>query len=129
LSVNKSDIEDITDMTAKLSKQIHLFITAHLGFFQNFDEVIVYYDNGQADPARVLTSALTATVSNVSFRRAGPSDYKLLQLADMYCSLELTALKFETGSVSRSEEEFFHSERDFRRNYLKPIRKKRLYRP
>jgi hypothetical protein len=112
--------------TAKLSKQIHLFVTAHLAFFQKFDEIVVYYDNGQIELTRVLTSALTVLLSNVAFRLVKPSDYKLFQLVDMFCSLELTAIKFETNTASRSDTDFFHSQHDFHRNYLKTIRRKRL---
>ncbi|MDR1320843.1 MAG: hypothetical protein LBK56_05385 [Gracilibacteraceae bacterium] len=63
---------------------------------------------------------------SVSFRRVKPSDYKLFQLADMFCTFELIALKFENSVASRSELDFFHSARDFKRNYLKEIRRKRL---
>jgi hypothetical protein len=126
LRVDKKDITSIIDITAKLSKQILLFVTAHLTFFQKFDEIVVYYDNGQIELTRVLTSALTVLLSNVSFRLVKPSDYKLFQLVDMFCSLELTAIKFETNTASRSDTDFFHSRHDFLRNYLKTIRKKRL---
>jgi len=100
--------------------------TQALAFFQVFDEVIVYYDDGQIELTRILTSTLTALLSNVTFRLVKPSDYKLFQLADMLCTLELVAIKFLTKTSSRSELDFFHSHREFNRNYLKVIRKKRL---
>ncbi|MDR1320796.1 MAG: hypothetical protein LBK56_05140 [Gracilibacteraceae bacterium] len=114
------------DLTQKLSKQISVFVNDHLEYFHAFDEVIVYYDDGQVELTRVLTSTLTALLSNVSFRLVKPSDYKLFQLADMLCTLELVAIKFQTKTPSRSELDFFHSARDFKRNYLKEIRRKRL---
>ncbi|MDR2355836.1 MAG: DUF3800 domain-containing protein [Clostridiales Family XIII bacterium] len=126
LRVDKKDGANIIDITAKLSKQILLFVTTHLDFFQKFDEIVVYYDNGQIELTRVFTSALTVLLSNVDFRLVKPSDYKLFQLVDMFCSLELIAIKFETNTATRSDTDFFHSRRDFRKNYLKTIRKKRL---
>jgi hypothetical protein len=126
LRVDKRVGTNIIELTAKLSKQIQLFVNSHLSFFLSFDEIVVYYDNGQIELTRILTSTLTVLLSNVTFRRVKPSDYKLFQLADMFCSLELTALKFETNTVSRSEVSFFHSKRDFSKNYLKSIRRKRL---
>jgi len=126
LFVEKKEFAGIIDLTAKLSKLISVFVRDHLAFFQVFDEVIVYYDDGQIELTRILTSTLTALLSNVTFRLVKPSDYKLFQLADMLCTLELVAIKFLTKTSSRSELDFFYSHREFNRNYLKVIRKKRL---
>jgi len=126
LIVEKKECTGIINLTAKLSKLISGFINDHLAFFHRFDEVIVYYDDGQIELTRILTSVLTTLLSNVTFRLVRPSDYKLFQLADMLCTLELVAIKFETKTSSRSELDFFHSYRDFKRNYLNVIRKKRL---
>ena len=125
--VEKRECAGIINLTAKLSKLISAFVKEHLAYFHAFDEVIVYYDDGQIELTRVLTSTLTALLSNVAFRLVKPSDYKLFQLADMLCTLELVAIKFQAKSPSRSELDFFHSNREFNRNYLKVIRKKRLY--
>jgi hypothetical protein len=126
LFVEKKECAGIVDLTAKLSKLISIFIKDHFAFFHAFDEVIVCYDDGQVELTRVLTSTLTALLSNISFCRVKPSDHKLFQLTDMLCTLELVAIKFQTKTTSRSELDFFHSTRDFNRNYLKVIRKKRL---
>ena len=125
--VEKRECAGVINLTAKLSKLISIFVKEHLVYFHAFDEVIVYYDDGQVELTRVLTGALTALLSNVAFRLVKPSDYKLFQLADMLCTLELVAIKFQAKSPSRSELDFFHSYREFNRNYLKVIRKKRLY--
>ena len=124
--VEKRECAGIISLTAKLSRLISVFVKEHLVYFHSFDEVIVYYDDGQAELTRVLTSTLTALLSNITFRRVKPSDYKLFQLADMLCTLELVAIKFQAKSPSRSELDIFHNYREFNRNYLKVIRKKRL---
>ena len=126
LLIDKRECLDIIDITAKLSLCISRYITKHLSFFQSFDDIVVYYDNGQLELTRILTSTMTIMLSNVSFRKVQPSRYKLFQLADMFCTLELAAIKFASKTASRSEIDFFHSHRDFYRNYLKVIRKKRL---
>jgi hypothetical protein len=126
LHIEKKNCIDVIELTAIVSKQIRLLIERHMTFFQSYDDIIVYYDNGQMELTRVLTSTLTMALSRVSFRKVKPSEYKLFQLADMFCALELTAIKFDNGTASQSELDFFHSARDFNRNYLKVIRKKRL---
>jgi len=40
--------------------------------------------------------------------------------------MELLAEKADTNSFSKSEQEFFCSVRDFKKNYLKPLLKKHL---
>lgn len=52
-----------------------------------------------------------------------PSDYRLFQVADMICTLELLVAKAEDGSLSKSEREFFGGMRDLKKNYLKPLTK------
>lgn len=126
LYIEKKDCADIVEMTNKLSKLLTTFIKEHLSFFQSFDNIILYYDFGQVELTRLLTSTLTALLSNFSLRRVKPSEYKLFQLADMLCTLELVAIKFDSNTASRSELDFFHSARDFKKNYLKVIRRKRL---
>jgi hypothetical protein len=126
LHVDKKDCNDIIELTAKLSKLIRDFVDRHLAYFQSFYEIIVYYDNGQIELTRILTSTLSVLLTNVSFRKVKPSEYKLFQLADMFCSLELTAIKFNLKTVTHSETEFFHSHKDFKKNYLRKIRSKLL---
>jgi hypothetical protein len=126
LHVEKKECPDIITLIAKLSKQIKIFVDKHMDLFCSYDEIIVYYDNGQIELTRIITSTMTALIPNVTFRKIKPPDYQLFQLADMYCSLELTAIKFESNTASNSEQDFFHNARDFKKNHLKKIRTKRL---
>ena len=64
--------------------------------------------------------------AHVEFRKVKPVDYKLFQAAGLICTMELLAEKAESNSFSRSEQEFFCSVRDFKKNYLKPLLKKHL---
>ena len=126
INVEKRECRDIIELTSKISKQISVFVKKHESFFHSFDEINVYYDNGQIELTRILTSTLNALLQNVNFHRVRPSEYKLFQLIDMYCSLELTALKFDAKIPSKSELDVFHNGRNFNKDYLKKIRKKRI---
>ena len=57
-------------------------------------------------------------------RKVQPADYKLFQVADLICTMELTNDKAERNAFSKSEREFFHSARDFRKNLYKYLEKK-----
>ena len=60
--------------------------------------------------------------TDVEFRKVKPVDYKLFQVVDLVCTMELLSEKTDNRSFSRSEMEFFCSMRDFKKNYLKYIK-------
>lgn len=68
--------------------------------------------------ARISKAIAGILNAHVQFRKVKPVDYKLFQVADLICTMELLAEKAESNSFSRSEQEFFCSVRDFKKNYL-----------
>ena len=123
-SIEKKHISDVVEASGKLSRQISLFIREHSEEFRSFDTIKVYYDNGQIELTKILSSVFYALLTNVEFRKVMPEDYKLFQVADLFCTMELVRLKLENGIFSRSEEIFFGNRRDLRRNYLKALQQK-----
>ena len=125
ISVEKRHMSDSLSLTVALSKQLSAFIREEYAFFAQFDKIIVYYDNGQVELNKLLASVFTIMLPQVEFRKVMPTDYRLFQVADLFCTLELVCLKDEHRIMSKSEESFFGSMRDMRKNYLKPMYKKR----
>ena len=123
-AIEKKHISDVVEASGKLSRQISLFIREHSEEFRSFDTIKVYYDNGQIELTKILSSVFYALLTNVEFRKVMPEDYKLFQVADLFCTMELVRLKLENGIFSRSEEIFFGNRRDLRRNYLKALQQK-----
>lgn len=124
--IEKKHIEDTIEATGKLSKQLAMFIRDNIDFFYSFDVVKVYYDNGQVEVTRVLSSVFNALLENIEFRKVIPADYRLFQVADLICTLKLTELKMERKILSKSDICFFGNERTIRKNYLKPLAKKEI---
>lgn len=124
--VDKHESKDVIAMTSKLSRNIADTINRNADFFNSFDKIIVYYDNGQVELTKIITSVFNSFYSHVEFRKVKPVDYKLFQVADLLCTMELLKLKAEMNSFSKSEKEFFWSAREFKKNYLKPISIKKL---
>lgn len=124
--LKKNECPDAAAMIAKLSRSMKDTLDAHHEYMEQFDRIIVYYDNGQTELTKTLTSVFYSIFSHVEFRKVHPADYKLFQVADLICTVELLAQKTMKNGFSRSEIEFFHSEREFKKNYLKPLRKKQL---
>ena len=113
-------------MTSKVSKALADVLRSNESFWNSFDKVIIYYDNGQIELTKILTSVFSTLYTHVEFRKVKPVDYKLFQIADLICTMELLAEKAENNSFTYSEIDFFDNVRDFKKNYLKHIRKKLL---
>ena len=126
-ALRKSEYPDRMRLKARLSREVSLFIRDNLEYFLGFDHVIAYYDNGQSEITDLVNSVFGAVFFDVEFRRVVPSDYRLFQCADLFCTLELIALKDEWHEpLSHSEELFFESRRRFRKDYLKTARRLRF---
>lgn len=122
--IEKKHIEDSVEVVGKLSKQIANFIREHYQEFLSYDTVKIYYDNGEAEVSKLLSTVFNALLPSVLIKRVIPSDYRLFQVADFICTMELVNLKLEAGALSHSELEFFGTVRDLKKNYLKVLKKK-----
>lgn len=104
--IEKKHIENKIDITGKLAQNIGGFIRDNYDEFVLYDIVKVYYDNGQTEVTRILSSVFNALLNNVEFRRVLPSEYKLFQVADLCCTFELMCLKTEKGGLSKLKPDF-----------------------
>lgn len=111
---------------SKLSKTISDELKKHYDYFDSFDLLINYYDYGQAELTKIILSVFSSLFANVEMRKVKPADYKLFQVADLICTMELINDKAERNALSNSEKEFFHSSRDFKKNLYKQLEKKKL---
>lgn len=76
---------------------------------------------------KILSSVFSITLNNVQFQRAvKPSRYRLFQIADMICTMELIRLKMDDHIMSKSELRFFGEPRIIKKKYLKTIDDKRV---
>ena len=124
--IEKKHIEDTIEATGRLSKQLAAFIRENYPFFCSYDIVKIYYDNGQVEVTRILSSVFNALMENIEFKKVFPTDYRLFQVADLICTLKLVELKMLGHQLSKSEVYFFNDERTLKKNYLKPLSKKEI---
>lgn len=121
--IEKKHIQDPVEAVGKLSKQISTFIRDHYQDLLSYDTVKIYYDNGQVEVSKLLNTVFNALLPSVEIKRVTPSGYRLFQVADLICSMELIKLKIKSNTVSSSEIKFFGNLRDLKKNYLKPLQK------
>jgi len=124
--VHKQKTSDIIEISGNLSRQISSFIRENYAVFLNYNTVKVYYDNGQVELTKLLSTVLNALLNNVEFRKVLPADYKLFQVADLLCTFQLIDLRLQSHTLSSSTLKFFDSQRHLKRNYLRILAKKEL---
>ena len=125
--IDKTLIGSRQELHDPLLQQIVEFLVRHMADFNEYDVLKVYYDNGQQGLAALLKEAFAIYSSRTQFvKNVSPERYKLFQVADLACTLELTRIKLEeTGALSPSECQFFGGAKNFRKNFLKPLLRKR----
>lgn len=62
----------------------------------------------------------------IAYRYAKPADYRLLQVADFACGVELGALKFDHRDERPTDRLFFGTRHTFKKNFLGKLRRHRL---
>lgn len=124
----RNEFADKEALSNRMRRDITTFLFDNLSFFQSFEKVKIYYDNGQQIVASALHAAIEYVLSTNSYlyRKSKNADFILAQAADFLCAIELVARKFDNSEASRTEEKFFGSARNFKRNYLKKVRRKLL---
>ncbi|WP_304427497.1 DUF3800 domain-containing protein [uncultured Adlercreutzia sp.] len=125
---DRRDRGNTVDLSAKLRRDLSGLFFGELDFFQQFDKVKIYYDNGQGVVRRALDDSVNFALSKqaVVQRRTTMAEYRLAQVADYLCAMELAALRYRTGDAGATYEKFFGGIGSFKKNWLKQVRRKRL---
>ena len=124
----RSEFADLDKLTERMRRDISEVLLNHLGFFQSFDDVKVYYDNGQDIVKRALDRSISKVLSKgvVQRRKTSMTDYRLEQVADYLCTIELALVKYEAKEDGETYNNFFGGIGRFKKNWLKQARSKRM---
>ena len=123
---DKKNLNDENQLSKCLEKNLMREINNNLNFFLDFDLVTIYYDNGQKQLRDVLQSTFRKKLKHIVFEVVNPRDYLLFQVADYISTLELINIKYETNRVNLSEQFFFGTATNFKKNYYRNISKKKV---
>ena len=88
-----------------------------------------FYVSGQSTITNILTDVFGKHLScPIEFAQGvRPSKYRLFQLADLVCTLNMISLKLDSGmKMSRSETKFFGGPKAFKHNILRRIKAKEI---
>lgn len=123
----RKEVDDASKFTARLKRDLAVFLTDNLEYFQGFDRVKIYYDGGQSMVTQAIHAAIDYVLSKnaVLYRDASADAYCLQQVADLICTLELVDIKFEQHAITSTDEKFFGLSRSaFKKLYLRHVRAK-----
>lgn len=121
----KEEFEDKLALINRMSREIRTFTSNNLVYFQSFDDVVIYYDNGQTEINIILNLSLDVVLNDLQFKKVDtPSQYKLFQVADFVCTIELLKYKLGKNELSNSEKKFFSKNNELRKTFIKTIDKK-----
>ena len=126
IKINKHDIVDNVALSGRIAKEIRLMLTKHDTFFRQYSQIIVYYDNGQTELSTVLNAVFSSYFAEVTFRKATPQQYRLLQATDFICTMELLKIKKQENRLTPSEQKFFYKPQELSKTFLKSLERKDL---
>ena len=124
----RSEFEDLVSLSVRMKRDISSLLFKHLEYFQSFEEVKVYYDNGQDIVKQALDQSISFVLSKgvVERRKTSMTDYRLEQVADYLCTIELAAVKYAAHEDGETYNKFFGGVGTFKKNWLKQARRKLL---
>lgn len=124
----RREVESPEKLSARMRRDISNFMFDNLDYLQSFNEVKVYYDDGQDVVSNALRDSLSFVLSKgtVERRRTTMVDYRLEQVADYLCTIELAAIKYAAHEDGGTYDRFFGRSQDFKKNWLKQTRRKAL---
>ncbi len=128
LIYDKKMAKDFDGLAVAIERDLKIFLFDHLAYLQQFDSVKIYYDGGQSVVTKAVHRAIASCISReaIVYKDAVAGRYRLSQVADYVCGIELTNLKFERHLETRTDAAFFGAFGNFKKNFLKKLRKKRL---
>lgn len=128
LSYQRNKFKSDATMFARMRRDLILFLFDRLQCFQSYDAVKIYYDDGQNEVTAILHAAFEYVLGRqtVIYKECDPKLFRLQQIADYICEIELAQIKYEHSEQSNTEQIFFGNYRDFKKNHLRKIRAKLL---
>lgn len=126
LRYDATTVHDRGELEARIRRDLASPVFERLSFFQAFDVIAVYYDNGQGAVSTALHDALDFVLAKhvADYRDADPTARKLLQAADYACMVLRIADDYDAGGQSKTHERFFGNRRNFMQSFKKQLDRK-----
>ena len=122
--VNKKYTDTYKLLKKQLTMELNESISNNLKYFQKFDKIIIYYDNGQSQLTSILEDIFKDF--NISFiNDFDKTKEKLFQVADMLTFIDKYYYKFKHKLYISKNEKIFFENMEMRK-LLKELKSKRF---
>ena len=120
------EFETPAKLQTLIRRDLAALLADHLEYFQSFEHVKIYYDKGQPAVTGALEAAFSYVLSKSAtvHRESDYRRYRLAQVADYLCEIELAAIKYDRGEPTETDNKFFGGKGTFKKNWLKQARRK-----
>ena len=123
--VEKKNLKTPKELSSRIENKLSVFLTENLNYFQQFDEIVIYYDNGQTQIGKILNKVFSQLSGYRKVSNFNKKEKKLFQVADMMTYLDKLIYKYKNHiKFSKTEARFF-SDRDVK-TLLREREKKNL---
>ncbi|MBQ2639122.1 DUF3800 domain-containing protein [Candidatus Saccharibacteria bacterium] len=125
----KKNFCNSNDIVESFEKKINNFILENSEFLAKYDVIKIYYDRGQKEVSKIIRGTFVRKLTNATMKNnVDPANYKMSQVADLVCTLELIMRKIKNHELSKSEIGFFGKKyRSIDKNYFTPILKRKSF--
>ncbi|MBO4667693.1 MAG: hypothetical protein J5666_06200, partial [Bacilli bacterium] len=121
---SKKNYQSTDTLLKHIMIELHDFFISKKEWLDKYDEIIVYYDNGQLPIKYAVTSLFALLFKSYEMRKVLPVDYRLFQTADMICTMYVMDAKYRNHPMSNSEKIIFNSKYDFYHDFFNPFKAK-----
>lgn len=123
--INKKHLSTTAELKVILAQKMRDLVFDNLEYFQSFDEIVIYYDDGQLSLGRVIDRTFSQFSGYERRKEFDHTKKKLFQVADMLTYVDKIAYKYKSHMEFTSTEKRFFSIKDVKK-LLKERSKKDL---
>ena len=124
----KAQFSSMAQLEERMKRNLTNFFFDHIAFVSSFDQVKIYYDYAQKTITRVIRDAVEYVTFRGArvYRQTSAEEYRLVQAADLICTIELAATKYSRHEETATDRRILGNTRSFKSNVLKKLRRQRL---
>ncbi len=123
--IDKRYTNDARTLRQRLSIEINKMIKEHEKYFNRFDKIVMYYDNGQETLGTILDSIFLRFEGFEHRVNFDHKEKRLFQVSDMLTFIDKYDYKYKNKMSFTRGEKYFFSDKDIRR-ILRELSKKRF---
>ncbi len=123
--VDKRYIDNGRVLKQKMLFEINKMVNEHEKYFNKFDNIIIYYDNGQEVLGKIIDSIFSRFPNFEHRINFDHKEKRLFQVSDMLTYIDKYDYKYQNKMSFSKSEKYFFADEDIRK-ILKELNKKRF---